>query len=440
MVTARLLAGAGFLALSLNVASETATNDVCGAEFRRPQHIVLVLSGGGARGAGHIGVLKALEELHVPVHGIVGTSMGAVIGGLYAAGYAPEELERLIARVEWANLFVDDPARDSFRFRRKKQDAGFLLRAASGVDSEGIKLPKGILHGHRLKAFLTRHTLHVADIVDFNQLAIPFAAVATDINTGEAVLLNGGNLADAMFASLTIPAFVSPIEIDGRLLVDGGVSNNLPVDVALSMRPDAIIAVDLSSPLRARQDLDSVFDVTDQLTTILTRKNTEPQIERLRETDVLIVPQLGDVTSIDFDRAIQTIPAAYQATLQQRGALICLAQDSQSFVTRVATLRREPTSTIEVTTINVRTDSRIDPDLLAQRANLKPGSLTADEIEVTWTVTNTGPGDTLGNWIDRINLSDDDQGGTDVLLGTAARVGDLASGASYVVKKSFTLP
>jgi NTE family protein len=342
---------------------------------------VLVLSGGGARGAGHIGVLKALEELRVPVHGIVGTSMGAVVGGLYAAGYAPEDLERLIARVEWANLFVDDPDRDSFRFRRKREDASLLVRAASGVDSEGIKLPKGVLHGHRLKAFLTRHTLHVADIADFAQLAVPFATIATDISTGEAILLTGGNLADAMFASLTIPAFVGPVEIDGRLLVDGGVSNNLPVDVALTMNPEVIIAIDLSSPLRSKEALGSVLEVTDQITSILTRKNTEQQIAKLRDQDILIAPELGDVSSIDFERAVETITPSYRATLAQRVTLEEFAESPNTFAAHVAGLRREPTSVIEVADVQVLTDSRVDAQLLARRANLHRGSLSADEIE-----------------------------------------------------------
>ena len=376
---ARLITGAGLLCLSLNAASETAPLST--SPDAAPPRIVLVLSGGGARGAGHIGVLKALEDLHIPVHGIVGTSMGAVVGGLYAAGYAPEALERLIARVEWASLFVDDPPRDSFQFRRKREDSGFLVGAASGIDAEGIKLPKGVLHGHRLKAFLTRHTLHVADVREFEKLAIPYAAVATDISSGEAVLLERGNLAEAMFASLTIPAFVGPMEIDGRLLVDGGVSNNLPVDVAMTMNPDVIIAVDLSSPLRTKQELGSVLEVTDQLTTILTRNNTRRQIARLRPQDILIEPQLGNISAIDFERAVEAIPAGYQAVLIERAKLQGLAQDSQTFASRTASLRRTPTDTVTVSTIEVITDSKVDASLLASRANLRSNTLNADEIE-----------------------------------------------------------
>ncbi|MFB3105008.1 MAG: patatin-like phospholipase family protein, partial [Pseudomonadales bacterium] len=181
--------------------------------------VVLVLSGGGARGVAHIGVIKALEQLHIPIHGIVGTSMGAVVGGLYASGYSPQQMERVVARADWSTIFSDDPEREAFRFRRKRQDASLLVRAASGIGWDGIKLPKGMVHGHHLKTFLTRHTLHVSEIDNFAHLSIPFIAVATDISTGEPVELNTGNLADAMFASLAIPAFIGPILLDGRLLV-----------------------------------------------------------------------------------------------------------------------------------------------------------------------------------------------------------------------------
>ncbi len=343
--------------------------------------VVLVLSGGGARAAGHIGVLKALEESRVPVHGIVGTSMGAVVGGLYAAGHSPADMERLVARVDWQELFLDDPPREAFRFRRKREDASLFVQAASGVDAEGLKLPKGVLHGHRLKAFLARQTLHVGDVEDFSQLSIPFVSIATDISTGEAVELNGGNLADAMFASLAIPAFVNPTEIDGRLLVDGGVSNNLPVDVALAMGADVIIAVDLSSPLRGRDELGSVLEVTDQLTSILTRRNTTEQIARLRAQDTLIVPELGEVTAIDFDLAATTIAAGYSAALAARTQLAALALPEEPFAQHIAGLRRDTVTTVDVTEVVLTTDSRVDTELLLARSGLQPGPIEVTEIE-----------------------------------------------------------
>jgi len=343
--------------------------------------VVLVLSGGGARGVAHIGVIKALEQMRIPIHGIVGTSMGAVVGGLYASGYSPEQMERVVARADWPAIFSDDPERQAFRFRRKREDASLLVRAASGVGWDGIKLPKGMVHGHHLKTFLTRHTLHVSDIDDFSRLSIPFVAVATDISTGEPVELVTGNLADAMFASVAIPAFIGPILLDGKLLVDGGVANNLPVNVAQAMNPDVIIAVDLSSQLRDKDVLLSVFDLTDQLTSILTRKNTDPQIASLKTTDILIVPEIENVTSLDFEIATSAIPLAHRATMDQSHRLSWLALPELEFQDYLASLRRNSVDTLLVQNIELITDSTVNPELLKNKLHIVPGPIAVSEIE-----------------------------------------------------------
>ena len=343
--------------------------------------VVLVLSGGGARGVAHIGVIKALEQMRIPIHGIVGTSMGAVVGGLYASGYSPEQMERVVARADWPAIFSDDPERQAFRFRRKREDASLLVRAASGVGWDGIKLPKGMVHGHHLKTFLTRHTLHVSDIDDFSRLGIPFVAVATDISTGEPVELVTGNLADAMFASVAIPAFIGPILLDGKLLVDGGVANNLPVNVAQAMNPDVIIAVDLSSQLRDKDVLLSVCDLTDQLTTILTRKNTDPQIASLKTTDILIVPEIENVTSLDFEIATSAIPLAHRATMDQSHRFSGLALPESEFQDYLASLRRNSVDTLLVQNIEVITDSTVNPELLKNKLHIVPGHIAVSEIE-----------------------------------------------------------
>ena len=343
--------------------------------------VVLVLSGGGARGVAHIGVIKALEQMRIPIHGIVGTSMGAVVGGLYASGYSPEQMERVVARADWPAIFSDDPERQAFRFRRKREDASLLVRAASGVGWDGIKLPKGMVHGHHLKTFLTRHTLHVSDIDDFSRLGIPFVAVATDISTGEPVELVTGNLADAMFASVAIPAFIGPILLDGKLLVDGGVANNLPINVAQAMNPDVIIAVDLSSQLRDKDVLLSVFDLTDQLTTILTRKNTDPQIASLKTTDILIVPEIENVTSLDFEIATSAIPLAHRATMDQSHRFSGLALPESEFQDYLASLRRNSVDTLLVQNIEVITDSTVNPELLKNKLHIVPGHIAVSEIE-----------------------------------------------------------
>src|ERR1043165_2690810 len=222
----------------------------------RPR-IGLVLSGGGARGAAHIGVLKVLDELHVPIDAIAGTSMGAVVGGLYATGFSAEDIERIVSTLDWQDAFKDRPPRAELTFRRKQEDQNFLVKFPLGLRSGNFLLPKGLIQGQKLNQTLRKLTLPVARITDFDQLPTPFRAVATDLETGEAVVMDHGDLTSAVRASLSAPGVFSPVERDGRLLVDGGLSQNLPIDVARSMGVDVLIVVDVGFPLLKRDKLTS---------------------------------------------------------------------------------------------------------------------------------------------------------------------------------------
>src|SRR5690606_24063595 len=224
------------------------TADVVCAEEQRPR-VGLVLSGGGARGAAHVGVLKVLDEMRVPVDAIAGTSMGAVVGGLYASGMSAVEIERLIQSLNWQDAFRDRPPREELGFRRKQDDRNFLVRYALGVTEEGFRLPPGLIQGQKLEQLLRNATLPVATVNDFDELPIPFRAIATDLETGEAVLMQSGDLVSAMRASMSAPGVFAPVQRDGRLLVDGGLVENLPVQVARQMGVDVLIVVDVSFPL-----------------------------------------------------------------------------------------------------------------------------------------------------------------------------------------------
>lgn len=356
-------------------------DSAAGAATDAGPRVVLVLSGGGARGGAHIGVLRALEELRVPIHGIVGTSMGAVVGGLYAAGHSPEALERLAVGIDWVALFDDDPGRAAFQVRSKQQDDKLLVRAASGVGPDGLRLPQGYLRGHKVKALFARNTLQVADIETFGALPIPFVAVAADITTGEPVRLDHGDLAQALFASMAIPALVTPQKLDGRLLVDGGVANNLPVDVAIDMGADVVIAVDISSPMYEQTQLTSLLTVTDQLTNLLTRKNTEARIAMLRPQDVLVSPELGAVSSVDFARLDTVITAGYRAVHDQADALAQLSLPPEDFAGFIASQRRAPVDRVPVERIDVASDTVVASARLAAQIGLEPGELAVDDIE-----------------------------------------------------------
>ena len=209
----------------------------------------LVLSGGGARGAAHAGVIQVLEELHVPVDLVVGTSMGAIVGGLYASGLTGDELLEVIETADWSDLFLDRPPRRDRSFRRKSDDVGFLVDFDVGVRADGLVFPQGLVQGQKLELALRRLVLPVSTVPDFDQLPIPFRAVATDIVNGEMVVLESGDIASAMRASMSAPGVFKPVRIDDRLLVDGGIANNLPIQLAKDMGAEVLVVVDVGFPL-----------------------------------------------------------------------------------------------------------------------------------------------------------------------------------------------
>lgn len=312
-------------------------------EGARPR-IGLVLSGGGARGAAHIGVLKVLEENHVPIDAIAGTSMGAVVGGLYASGLNAADIERVMTSVDWQDAFRDRPPRTSLNFRRKLEDQSFLVKFPLGIKGKKFRLPRGLVQGQKLTQTLRALTLPVAQIQSFDDLAIPFRAIATDIVTGERVVMDHGDLTTAMRASLSAPGVFAPVETDGRLLVDGGLSSNLPVDVARAMGVDILIVVDCGFPLFERNKLDSVATVSNQMLAILIRHNTNEQRKTLTANDVVIDPALGDFSSLDFgdhDKAMKLGEEAARGQLQRLQALSIPEREFEQLVDARANVRKD---------------------------------------------------------------------------------------------------
>jgi NTE family protein len=313
---------AWFAAISLSVAfGAVAQEAVPQREAGRPR-IGLVLSGGGARGAAHIGVLKVLEENHVPIDAIAGTSMGAVVGGLYASGLTAADIERVMTSVDWQDAFSDRPARKDLNFRRKLEDQTYLVKFPLGLKGRRFRLPRGLVQGQKLTQILRGLTLPVAQLQSFDDLAIPFRAVATDIVTGDRVVLDHGDLATAMRASLSAPGVFAPVESEGRMLVDGGLSSNLPIDVARELGVDVLIVVDCGFPLLERGKLDSVATVSNQMLAILIRHNTTTQRKTLTDRDVVIDPALGDFSSLDFTEHARAMKIGEEAA---RGASARLA-------------------------------------------------------------------------------------------------------------------
>ncbi|MBS0373252.1 MAG: patatin-like phospholipase family protein [Proteobacteria bacterium] len=312
----------------------------------RPR-IGLVLSGGGARGAAHIGVLKVLEELRIPVDAVAGTSMGAVVGSLYASGLSAGEIERLLSSVDWQNAFRDRPPRETLNFRRKQDDREFLVHVPLGLRGGSLRLPRGLIQGQKLSEMLRAATLPVANVEDFDRLPIPFRALATDLATGEPVVFARGSLATAVRASMAAPGVFAPVDVDGRLLADGGLIENLPVALAREMGVDAVIAVDVSSPLQAREALGSALAVSNQMISILINRQTVRSREALRPGDVVIEPRLGDLSSVDFSRVREAIVAGESATRERVAALAGWSVTPAECASFVARARPSPAPAIE---------------------------------------------------------------------------------------------
>jgi NTE family protein len=313
-------------------------------EAHRPR-IGLVLSGGGARGAAHIGVLKVLEQMNVPVDAIAGTSMGAVVGGLYASGLSATDIEKIMTSINWQDAFRDRPPREDLTLRRKQEDETFLVKFPLGVRGGKIVLPKGLIQGQRLTQTLRRLTLPVARLDKFDDLPTPFRAVGTDLETGDAVVMGSGDLTSAMRASLSAPGVFAPVEREGRLLVDGGIADNVPVDIARAMGVDVVIVVDVGFPLLTRRQMTNAGVISNQMLAILIRRNAEAQLATLTPRDVLIQPALGDASSFDFGivaRAIGIGETAARGKSEQLAALAVSEKDMQGYLTRRAAPRAPP--------------------------------------------------------------------------------------------------
>lgn len=299
----RLIAALALLALAPLAHAQSAGYDTC-----------LVLSGGGARGMAHIGVIKVLERERIPVDCIVGTSMGAVVGGLYASGLTAEEIERQMRALDWKTMFSDRVDRRDFPARRKAEDRSFLAKGGFGVRDGRLGVAPSLFEGQRLAVALRTAMLPSANIDDFDALPIPYRAIGTDLETGETVAMDHGDLVNAVRASMAVPGAFAPVSYGERSLIDGGVSMNLPVEIAQKLGARRIVAVDIGATLKKRDQLLDPFSITDQMVTALMLRETQRQRDRLGADDVLIVPALGDLSSTDMTAGLDRgVPLGEQA-------------------------------------------------------------------------------------------------------------------------------
>ena len=289
---------------------------------QRPR-IGLALSGGGARGFAHVGVLRALEAMRIPVDCIAGTSAGSAVGAAYATGHSPDEIEASLRSVDWdRDMFDDAPPRRDQQPRRRNEEKAYLLDLTFGYRDGSVLLPPGLISGQKIELFLHRMLGTSGRFDTFDRLPIPFRAIATDLERGEMVVQDRGSLVTAVRASMAVPSAFSPVHSEGRLLVDGGLTRNMPVDIVRQVCADVVIAVDIGGPLLKRDDLVNPIGIASQMIGILMERNMRESREQVRPgVDVMIQPDLGDIGSASFSRGVEGIPAGEAATLAAREAL-----------------------------------------------------------------------------------------------------------------------
>lgn len=291
----------------------------------------LVLGGGGARGAAHIGLLKVLERERVPVDCIVGTSMGAIVGGLYAAGYRAAEIEAVLDAIDWAEVMRDKPPRNERSMRRKEDDLRLLGGVEVGVRDGHIAFPRGLIQGQKMELLLRRLLLATWQVEHFDDLPIPFRAVATDIVSGEKVVFSEGDLALAIRASMSVPGVFAPVRAHGRLLVDGGVVDNVPIGEARALGAQRLIVSRVGSPLMTEEQLDSPLAISHQMANLLMKREVEAQLATLGPQDLLLVPELGTMGSEDFNRSPQAVAVGERAAEQAVAAIRRFQVDEPSY-------------------------------------------------------------------------------------------------------------
>lgn len=376
----------GLAAQAPHAVAQTASPDAA-----RRLRIGLVLSGGGARGAAHIGVLKMLDQLHVPVDAIAGTSMGAVVGGLYASGMSGHQIEQAMASVDWQVAFRDHPPRDELDYRRKQESERYLVNLPLGLQGRKLVIPKGLIQSQKLTETLRQLTLPAATISDFDRLPTPFRAIATNLENGSAVVIGDGDLATAMRASMAVPGVFAPVEYRGQLLVDGGLADYLPIDVVRAMNVDVLIVVDAGYTLQPRKNLVSLPGITQQVFSILLRRNIEQQLSTLSPHDLVISPELGNFSSYDFVDTLKIVNAGAAAAQKIADRLdayaLTQAQYAEYLARREAAVRAslpqvqfvhvDPSSTAFRRPVEDQFDrfagQRLDPEAVQQQEELLYG-------------------------------------------------------------------
>lgn len=345
------------------------------ADTSRPLRTALVLGGGGARGAAHIGVLEVLEREHVPVDCVVGTSMGALVAGAYAAGLSPAEMRSRLGDADWTDIFLDEADYSQLSYRKKAVTRGLLVGSEIGITKNGAQISPGVIAGEKIKLFFN-HLVgdHQGERL-IEELPLPLAIVATDIGTGDRVVLKQGSLTLAMRASMSVPGLMAPVEYEGHKLVDGGLVDNLPIALGRELcQADRVIAVNVGSPLRPAEEIGSLLSVTGQMIGILTNQNVERSLSSLSGNDVYIYPALDDIKATDFKLYAEAADIGREAAEKQLAMLQAFSVSSELYADWKQQHHegREPITSVDEITIAPL--KRVNPEFVARLIRQKEGA------------------------------------------------------------------
>lgn len=348
------------------------------ASSTRPR-VGLVLAGGGAKGGAHVGVLKVLEELQVPVDCIAGTSMGALVGAGYASGIPAAELEEFLVGVNWKSVVGGLGQRDLQPIEQKRAGVTYSNNFELGLEDGRIVVPAGVVNTTAIDDLLRSYVARARLQPNFSRLPIPYRAVATDMITGQMVVLDRGDLATALRASMAIPGAFAPVITDQYILSDGGQVRNIPVDVARDLCADIVIVVDLVEPAATREKLQSATQLLGRSTDVMIQANEKLQLQTLTERDVLISVPMGDIGTADFERIPETIPLGEAAARVAADRLATLSVPSSQYLA----WRRQVTEgqEIEARLADVRFEGlqRVNPEFLEQQSLVRPGDTVDTE-------------------------------------------------------------
>jgi NTE family protein len=343
---------------------------------RRPK-VGIALGGGGARGFAHIGALRALEAMHIPIDYIAGTSMGSVVGSLYALGYSPDQMEQVVAKIHWDTVFDDTPERKNLSFREKEDDFRHLLPIELGLNKKGLGLPSGLIAGSKLGFVLRSVLISSVATTDFDKLRIPFRAVAADVQTGDVVVMGKGDLARCVRASMAIPAVFTPVEIDGKLLIDGGEAQNLPVQAVRAMGADIVIAIDVGSSGEASEKPSNVADMLGKIIDIPLKQNT---MASRKLADVFVQPDLKGYSSGAFAEYKELIPRGQVAMEKVSAQLTSLSVPAADYDAWRARVQAPLPALPVIDAVEVADIPGYDVSRLNRLVRVKPGPLVPADV------------------------------------------------------------